>query len=62
MSIVVGILIALGIIVLGLLMVTDPGDWLVQNMKLPRGATIAVGVLVIIGGVMFGLASTLGWI
>ncbi len=62
MSIVIGILIALGIIVLGLLMVTDPGDWVVQNLKLPRAATIVIGIIVIIGGVMFGLATALGWI
>jgi hypothetical protein len=62
MSIVVGILIGLGVLVLGLLMVINPGDWLVQNMRLPRAATIAIGVLLMIGGVLLGLAIALEWI
>jgi hypothetical protein len=43
-------------------MVINPGDWLVQNMKLPRPATIAIGIVVMIGGVVLGLAISLGWI
>lgn len=62
MSVIVGILIGLGVVVLGLLMVINPGDWLVQNMKLPRLATIIIGILLMIGGVFLGLAIALGWI
>ncbi len=61
MSVIVGILIGLGVFVLGLLMVINPGDWLVQNMKLPRPATIAIGIVVMAGGIVLGLAISLGW-
>lgn len=55
MDIVVGILIGLGVVVLGILMIVDPGDWLVQNMKLPNWLTRLIGVLVVIGGIILGL-------
>lgn len=62
MSVFVGIIIGLGTFILGLLMVIDPGDWLVQNMSLPKPVTIALGILVMIGGIILGLAISLGWI
>lgn len=51
----IGLLMALGVVTLGILMIADPRDWLMNNVPVPEWVWTIVGVLVVLGGIVLGI-------